>query len=297
MNHEPMSCGGNISAEALKLKGFNAYEVMNSVSVGVAPQYDRRDFYKVCLSNGESLIHYADRGIHVKGSILFFGTPHIPYAWEPLVNTNTGFACVFTEPFLKVNERSSSLHQSQLFRVGGTPIFHLDEQQREFISMLFRKMIADQEADYVFKDEALRTYINMMIHEALKMEPSDKFFKPRNAAVRITDLFMELLERQFPVDDPSRPLSLRTAQDFADRLSVHVNHLNRSVKEVTGKSTTAHITERVISEAKALLHHTNWSVADIAYGLGFEYPTYFNNYFKRATGMVPSAVRISAVQR
>jgi AraC family transcriptional regulator, transcriptional activator of pobA len=32
-------------------------------------------------------------------------------------------------------------------------------------------------------------------------------------------------------------------------------------------------------------------VADIAYGLGFEYPTYFNNYFKRVTGITPKSVR------
>jgi AraC family transcriptional activator of pobA len=37
--------------------------------------------------------------------------------------------------------------------------------------------------------------------------------------------------------------------------------------------------------------YTDWSVADIAYGLGFEYPTYFNNYFKRVTGSTPSAFR------
>ncbi len=72
---------------------------------------------------------------------------------------------------------------------------------------------------------------------------------------------------------------------------MHVNHLNRSVKEVTGKSTTAHIAERITTEARALLQHTDWNVADIGYALGFEYPTYFNNYFKRMTGTTPRAVR------
>ena len=72
---------------------------------------------------------------------------------------------------------------------------------------------------------------------------------------------------------------------------MHVNHLNRSVKEVTGKSTTTHIAERIITEAKALLQHTDWTIAEIAYALGFEYPTYFNNFFKRLTGTVPSSLR------
>ena len=73
-------------------------------------------------------------------------------------------------------------------------------------------------------------------------------------------------------------------------LNVHVNYLNRAVKEVTGKPTTTHITERIISEAKALLQHTDWNIADIAYALGFEYPTYFNNFFKRLTGTNPKVL-------
>ena len=74
-------------------------------------------------------------------------------------------------------------------------------------------------------------------------------------------------------------------------LSVHVNYLNSSVKEVTGKPTTTHIAERIISEAKALLQHTDWNIAEIAYALGFEYPTYFNNFFKKKTGHIPKSVR------
>jgi AraC-like DNA-binding protein len=68
-------------------------------------------------------------------------------------------------------------------------------------------------------------------------------------------------------------LQLKTAQDYANNLNVHVNYLNRAVKEITGKSTTTHITERIVAEAKALLQHTGWNIAEIAYALGFEYPT------------------------
>jgi AraC family transcriptional regulator, transcriptional activator of pobA len=102
---------------------------------------------------------------------------------------------------------------------------------------------------------------------------------------------MELLERQFPIDNTDEPLRLRTAQDFAGSLAVHINYLNRSVKEVTGKPTTVHIAKRIAAEAKALLLYTDWSVSDIAYALGFEYPTYFNNYFKRITGTTPNSLR------
>lgn len=288
MKNSPQVSGCELFAGDLKLRGFKIYEV---VCGNATPSYNRRDFYKICLSTGNNRIHYADKGIETEGTILFFGNPRIPYSWETLSESYSGFTCLFTEDFLKAGERLETLQESPLFRIGGTPIFPVEEEQKAFITTLFRKMLAEQDADYVFKDELIRNYISLIIHEAMKMQPSENYFRHKNAASRIASLFFDLLERQFPVETTEHPLKLRTAQDFARHLSVHVNHLNRSVREVTGKPTTAHISERIVSEARALLQHTDWSIADIAYALGFEYPTYFNNYFKRMTGSVPRSVR------
>ncbi len=289
MQNQPDPQTAEANSMELKLKGFKLYEVDSSVS---RPHlYTRRDFYKIVLSTGHLMIHYADRNIEMEGTSLFFANPHVPYSVERLTDLQTGYACVFTEDFLKPHDRSESLQQSPLFRIGGTPVFLLNDDQKNVITASFRKMLAEQDTDYAFKGELIRTYINLIIHETLKLQPSDGLVKPQNAAARIASLFLELLERQFPIESPDKPLTLRTAQDYALRLSVHVNHLNRAVKEVTGRPTTAHIADRVISEAKALLQHTDWSVAEIAYGLGYDYPTYFNNFFKKMTGASPKSFR------
>jgi AraC family transcriptional activator of pobA len=49
-----------------------------------------------------------------------------------------------------------------------------------------------------------------------------------------------------------------------------VNHLNKVLKENTGKTTTEHIASRIIQEAKILLKQTDWNISEIAYSLGFE---------------------------
>jgi AraC-like DNA-binding protein len=46
-----------------------------------------------------------------------------------------------------------------------------------------------------------------------------------------------------------------------------------------------------LTEAKALLQHTDWNISEIASALGFEYPTYFNNFFKKLTGTNPKSLR------
>lgn len=273
----------------LKLKGFKVYEI--ATAVNPVPTFSRRDFYKICLISGKSIIHYADRAIQIDDSALFFANPHIPYASEMLLPDQTGYACLFTEDFLKSHSRSESLQQSPLFKIGGTPVFFLADSQKAYIESIFRKMIEEQDTDYIFKQELIQNFINLIIHEALRMQPAEDFMQPQSASSRTTSLFLELLERQFPIESPEHPLQLKTAQDYADQLSIHVNHLNRSIKEVTGKSTTTHIKDRVVSEAKALLQHTDWNIAAIAEALGFEYHTYFNNYFKKITGTVPSSLR------
>jgi AraC family transcriptional regulator, transcriptional activator of pobA len=205
--------------------------------------------------------------------------------------THNGYTCVFSEEFLKANDRSESLLNSPLFKLGGTPVLQLNEEQKTTVYNIFEKMLAEQESSYAYKDDVIRNYIYLLAHEAMKSQPSAEASPKKNAATRIASVFLELLERQFPIESTDRPLELKTAKDFAKALSVHVNYLNSAVKDVTGKTTTAHIAERITHEAKALLQHTDWNISEIAYALGFEYPTYFNNFFKKNTGQIPKSLR------
>ncbi len=277
----------------LKLKGFKVYEI--SGAMNASSSYGRRDYYKICLVTGAITLYYGDQTFDANGTFLFCGNPHVPQSVRDRSGGRKGHGCLFTEEFINNRDRSKSLQNSPLFRFGAMPIIPVNKEQEAFIRSLFQKMLSIHTADYGYKDEMLRSCIELIMHEALRIQPSQDGLQHKNAATRITNLFMELLERQFPIESTGDPLRLRTAQDFARSLSVHVNYLNRSVKEVTGKTTSVHIAERIAAEAKALLKHTDWSVADVAYGLGFEYPTYFNNYFKRVTGLTPKFFRTSKV--
>ena len=158
-------------------------------------------------------------------------------------------------------------------------------------------MTEEVETSYAQKYEVLSHYLHLLFHEAHKMQPlNTSAEKYPNASSRISSMFIELLERQFPVDSTEQSLKFKSPHDFAEKLSMHVNHLNRAVKEVTGKSTTEIISARVANEAKALLIHTGNSVAEIAYSLGFEHPSNFNIFFKKQTGQTPKATRTKLQQ-
>ena len=276
----------------LKLKGFKVYVVDRPCTT--KPRFTRRDYYKVMLLTTKARLHYAHQSWELDGTYLLFFNPHLPYAMEMLADYRHGYLCLFTEEFITALDRSESLPQSPLFKIGSTPLLQLQEEQVPFMTVIFQKMLAMQETEYPFKSELIRTYLQLAIHEALQLQSAKTFVQHHNAAARLATLFLDLLEQQFPVESPEQTLALKTAQEFADRLAVHVNHLNKAVKEVTGKPTSAHITGRITDEAKALLQHTTWSVAEIAYCLGFAYPTYFNNFFKKQTGNTPLACRKAA---
>ncbi|NID09196.1 helix-turn-helix transcriptional regulator [Fibrella aestuarina] len=289
----PVEFPGQALTLVLKNRGFKVSR--NSVPKNKPSAFGRRHFYLILLSIGDSKIHYDDRVIHLDGVYLFFANSRVPYATEILAENHTGYSCVFTEGFIKPLERLESLQQSPLFTVTGTPAFKLDAQQQARLTSIFDAMIEHDATDYLYRDDLMRNYIQLIVHEALHMRPAEHFVQFNSASLRITTQFMERMERQFPIENLNDPLTLKTAQDYASHLSIHVNYLNRAVKEITGKSTTTLIAERITAEAINLLRYTDWRVADIAYALGFDYPNYFSNFIKKETGHTPKYYRVREV--
>jgi AraC-like DNA-binding protein len=153
-------------------------------------------------------------------------------------------------------------------------------------------MMEEINYDYAYKYDVLRNLVFELIHSAMKMQPANLSVNQHsNASGRISSLFLELLERQFPIENSRQRFSLRSAADFANQLTIHVNHLNRALKETTQKTTSEVIAERLLQEAKILLKHTDWNISEIAYSLGFEEPAHFNNFFKKNIQLTPSQFR------
>jgi AraC-like DNA-binding protein len=251
--------------------------------------YKRRDYYKIMLVIGNSRVHYADKEVEVQKQALSFSNPQIPYKWEHLDNVREGFFCIFNQHFF---HQYGNLNQYAVFQPNGTHIFELTDEQVSQVAILFQRMMEEINADYVHKYDVLRTLVFELLHFAMKTQPTATVDKqPLNASQRISTLFLELLERQFPIDENHQTINYRSAADFAKQLNVHVNHLNRAVKETTEKTTSQVIAERILQEAKILLKHSTWAVAEIAYTLGFTEVTHFNNFFKKHVGLSPLKFR------
>lgn len=251
--------------------------------------YRKRDYFKITLLIGESTIEYADKAIQIQKQALVFSNPQIPYRWEHTDTMHQASFCIFDRAFF---HQYGNLSTYSIFQPEGNHVFELTDAQAALMQQAFDRMTEEINSDFEHKYDVLRTIVYEMVHFALKMQPSGNLAKhPLNAAQRISTLFLELLERQFPIDHVQQTLSLRSASDYAEKLNVHVNHLNRAIKESTDKTTSQLIAERILQEAKILLRQTAWTVSEIGYALGFNEATHFNNFFKKHAALSPLSFR------
>jgi hypothetical protein len=269
---------------------FNVFTIDEYIGKNAKPLvYSRKDYFKITLIVGRNRIHYADKVIDIQKQAIFFTNPQIPYKFEWIDGQKAGFFCVFTPSFF---HHFGNLNDYEVFKPDVIPVFELTDEQLENIKQVYTKMQTELASDYAHKYDLLRNLVFELLHYTLKMKPASKAEKQQaNASQRITHLFLELLERQFPIEDARQRINFRSPSEFAGQLSVHVNHLNRAVKEITEKTTSEIITERLLQEAKILLRHTEWNVAEIAYSLGFKEATHFNNFFKKNMQMTPMRFR------
>ncbi|TWV99663.1 AraC family transcriptional regulator [Chitinophaga pinensis] len=217
---------------------FNAFTIAERLASGnTYPAFVRRDFYKIMLFHGEAVFHFGDESIAVSGDTLLFFHPRLPYTHGDIKTDISGYCCVFTEEFFREYFRGK-LDDIPLFQSGAKPIFSLEAEAVKEVTIAFDKIISELRSEYVYRFELIRSYIMELIYYALKLAPFENTQPETNASARITAVFSELLERQFPVDVFSPKILLRTPKDFAERLAIHVNYLNRAVKKETGKTTS-----------------------------------------------------------
>lgn len=79
--------------------------------------------------------------------------------------------------------------------------------------------------------------------------------------------------------------------EYAALLHLSPGYLNERVRQLSGQPALAHIRARLVLEAKRQLFHTTRSVAEISFALGFDDPSYFGRFFRRATGQSPASYR------
>lgn len=271
--------------------GAGHFNVKLTTAITKRTPYNRRDYYKICLGSGDGhgRLLYGGKEFTLDQPCLIFTNPSVPASIEN-PDPNSRFYCLFDAKFISSSIRPDIQYMSPLFNPGLDPVIKFSHAERTKLSLYFNELQSLLETEYSFKWEMIRSIVLLLIHEGIRLQRAGAAKQPV-IRDRVVNEFFSLLNQQFPVDSPETQLKLLTPSDFADRLHVHVNHLNSVIKKHTGKSTRTILHERVIFEAKNILQNTDWNISEIAYALGFEYPSHFNKYFKQFAAVTPMEFR------
>ena len=80
-------------------------------------------------------------------------------------------------------------------------------------------------------------------------------------------------------------------REVASGLNQHDAYLRKLTKKRLNSTVNRLLSEKVLTESKRLLAFTDLSTKEVAYELGFNYPTYFNRFFKQHASQNPQSFR------
>lgn len=196
-----------------------------------------------------------------------------------------GWALLFHPDLLRGTPLKKTIKECTFFDYHINEALHMTDGERDtFVSLM--RQIKNELANGrdAFQDRIIVEYIGLLLNYCMrfynrqfvtrKLESSDVLMK-FNALLR--DYFEE--KRQFS-------LGLPTVQYCADKLCMSPNYFGDLIKKTTGDTASNHIRQYIIQQAKNELA-TGATIAQVAYGLGFEYPQHFSRMFKKQTGQSP----------
>jgi AraC-like DNA-binding protein len=242
----------------------------------------RKDYYLlVYVRNGNSR-HWVD-GIQytLRPRTFYFATPdqiHVKEKSEPL----QGVLVYFTEEFLQVEENKLLRSLPVILNPDNRHELSLTPADVDYLEDMFGKMLNEFNTDHDWRNSMLQAYLRVLLIYVSRLY-AEQYEGPRSTDHAHLQQFRSLIGQHFT--------ALHQVADYAGLMSLTPGHLNELVRTQSGKTAIEHIHERILLEAKRHLLHTDWTMKEIAFALGFQDAAYFGRFFKRLAGDTPAAFR------
>ena len=241
----------------------------------------RHDYVELFLLQGRGSVLVDFENCPLSGRSLIVIGPGRVHAWQ--ANAMTGLYIAFTQEFFDgAGPPPSTLFDYPfMFADELSSVIHLKPNQGGQAQGLFRDINSEFEKPEKLAVEMIRGQLRLlMVHLArLYAARSPALF----AAVSLVRRFRQAVERSFRASTSVR--------DYAQSLGVTTSHLNESLRLETGSTAGELIRTRLLLEAKRLLLHSELTMAEIGYELGFEDPSYFSRFIRRELKTSPAELR------
>lgn len=236
------------------------------------------DFYRVSMKKQFNIAEYQTNINYA--ALIFFISPKYPFAWK---NDNewSGFFLQFSKEWLKEHQYLSKpfLNYGQ-----HAPLFLFKDEYNEF------EFIYNQLINYYQKKEwntsVFLSYIQLLFELVSKCYDR-QFITEKSNYNRLVKQFQTIVTNYYKTSDNTLP----NVTEIASKMNISANYLGDIVKHFTGKTAMETIQEQIMLQAQKLLKEKQFSISEIAYQLGYEYPNYFAKSFKKHFGISPTEYR------
>ncbi|MEP6611818.1 MAG: AraC family transcriptional regulator [Mucilaginibacter sp.] len=272
-----ISLNGNSLFEVLNLRG----EKMQQPAIFLSPH--RKDFYFMALVRQGSSRHWIDMVPYtLKPDTFYFTVPHQVHLKEKSIPM-IGKAVCFTDEFLAIDENESLRQLPIIKNLHNSHELELTAENIVFIDDLLTAMEVEYTQKYDWSNGMLLAYLRVLLIYLSRLY-NEQFRNEEPSADRmLLKRFRQLIDEQYA--------ELHDVAAYASQLNISAGYLGEVIKQQSGKNAIELIHERVVLEAKRLLFHTNLSIKEISWQLGFEDASYFNRFFKRLITETPMQYR------
>ncbi|MET3877392.1 helix-turn-helix domain-containing protein [Chitinophaga sp. OAE865] len=272
---------------AKKIAGMEIYS-----SEGLRPAVGplKSDFYRISITlRGSVDVQLGLEQFKHRPGTLSFTFPGQVFSKSNISADTFGYYILFDTDFLQELIPGDEVPTVfPFFDYTGVPFIQLTETEITAVADFCGKINEELQQHRPGCGKAVKMYLYLLLLEVKRS------YMAQQLHLTATDTRNTYLVPRFKKLVSQHFLSKKRVSDYASMLGVTPNHLNRTVKEVTGRTASDAIAEMLVQEAKAVLRYTDTSVAEISYQLNFSDPAGFNRFFREQTGQTPLAFRKNA---
>lgn len=195
----------------------------------------------------------------------------------------TGIA--FTSEFLSRQESASMSSLPLIENIQNGPELLLTQADADFVEEMLTKINTEYSRSGEWQQRMLTAYLTVLLTYLSRL-----YTEQYKDNIPSAD---KLLLKKFQLKINEGFRERHEVGDYASLMHISAGHLSEVVKTQSGKPAIKHIHERLVMEARRLILHTDHSLKEIAFDLGFADASYFNRFFKRETGTTPAEYRIN----
>jgi len=236
------------------------------------------DFYLLALKDK---IEVQSPVESMSDSYLYLDKPGNKIEWD-LKNSFSGYAIFINKKLLNKMVKDISFANYERHEA-----LFLTSEEKETLYDLFSKSYQEYQKEN-FSKEVLISYASLII--SYTQIYYERQFEARSKIYNkvVADFYQQL---DMCLNNPNGLSELPSVSYFAEKANLSTNYFGDLIKHFTGTSPIDHIHEAITQLAKNKLRTTKLSISEIAYSLGFDYPTYFARFFRQKTGISPKVFR------